>query len=135
LPGADLSFFYGWFMGISPSLEAVAFDAIAYPGIRELEQILDSVATELPRDADRRDLMSVALGAVCDPDSRGHRYDFRGRPTCPACRSGRLSFVVDTEVPWPEPADAPTHAAWEGMDHQSRVAKIRAALGLDGANT
>jgi hypothetical protein len=128
-----MSFLYGWFLGISPDLEAVAFEAIAYPGIGEVEDILDSIAIELPDAADPANLLQVALAEVCDEDSHGHRYDFHQPPACPACRSPKLSLVVESELPWPNPADTPTHVAWEAIDHQAKVAKIRAALGLGAA--
>jgi hypothetical protein len=51
LPGADLSFQYGAFLGVSRNLEAVVFEAVTYPGFAELWSIINSLADDLPDHA------------------------------------------------------------------------------------
>jgi DNA-directed RNA polymerase subunit RPC12/RpoP len=129
LPGADLSFFYGWFLGISRNLETVAFEVIAYPGLDEIEAILDLIAGELgiPRPTD---WLGQSLTAVCDPDSQGERFIFARTPGCPNCGSTRVREFFGTEEWWPEPAGPPTHQIWESLDRPAKIRAIRDALGL-----
>jgi hypothetical protein len=67
LPGADLSIFYGRFLGVSPCADAVAFDTVSFLGFDELQELIDSLDQELPQD-DRSRWTSRALTEVCDPD-------------------------------------------------------------------
>lgn len=129
LPKADLSFFYGWFLGVSRNLETVAFEVITYPGLDEIDEILDLIAADL---AIRRpdDWLAKSLSAVCDPDSQGDRYIFGETPGCPHCGSTRVAGFRGTDEWWPQPAGTPTHRIWERLDRPAKIREIRTVLGL-----
>jgi hypothetical protein len=130
LPGIDVSFFYGWFLGVSVNLEAVVLDAAGYEGFDEIQAIIDGLADELPNE-DPGLRTAKILGQVCDPDQYGDRYTFNATPGCPACASTKVEAFRETEETWPQPARYATTAAWDVMDHHSRVTRVGAALGVD----
>lgn len=129
LPGADLPFFYGWWLGVSPSLDAVIFDTVAYPGFEQVRALIESVADEQPRD-DPGLWMAKVLTEVCDPDRDGNRYVFSGTPGCPNCTSTKVETFTATGHPWPDGAREATHAEWDGLSQQEKLARVRVALGL-----
>lgn len=129
LPGIDLSFLYGSFLGISANLQVVVFDTIGYHGFDKIQAIVNSLVDELP-DKEPGLWTAKVLGEVGDPDPLGARYTFEGTPGCPNCGSRWVASVEETWQPWPEPARDVTHVVWDALDHPSKVAGIRAALGL-----
>jgi hypothetical protein len=129
LPGVDLSFFYGWFLGVSPSLDAVVFDTVSYPGFEQVRALIDSVAGELPHE-DPGLWTAKVLTEVCDPDRHGNRYVFAGTPGCPACTSTKVETFTGTEQPWLHRAREATYAEWDGLSHQAKLARLRVTLGL-----
>ena len=98
LPGADLSFFYGWFLGVSPNLEAVVFDAVTYQGFDEIKAIIGSLADEM-WDEHPGLRTSKVLSEVSDRDNRGERYIFTATPGCPVCASVKVATFSDTREP------------------------------------
>jgi hypothetical protein len=130
LPGIDLSFFHGSFLGISANLQAVVFDMFGYRGIEEIQAIVNSLVNELP-DKELGLWPAKVLGEVSDPDPFGARYIFEETPGCPNCGSMWVATSEDTRQPWPETTRNVTQATWDALDHPSKVIRIRAALGLD----
>jgi hypothetical protein len=129
LPGADLSFFYGWFLGISPGAEAVVFDAVSFDGFDELAALVDSLADKRLREGPGRGT-AVALTEVCDPDSRGNRYVFTGTPGCPTCTSAKVETFTETLDRWALGAGEATHVKWDSMAVSARLTRLRVAFGL-----
>jgi hypothetical protein len=129
LPGADLSFFYGWFLGVSPCADAVAFDTVSFLAFDELQELIGSLGQELPQKDPSR-WTARALTEVCDPDTRGDRYVFSGTPRCPTCTSMQVKSFTATQQPWEHKESAATHVQWDSMSRSARLDRLRVSLGL-----
>jgi hypothetical protein len=120
LPGADMSFLYGEFLGVSGNAEAVILDTFA-------DSIFDemlSVALALPPTdstrSDLGDLVRRTLREVCDRDSHGDPYVFVGVPGCPTCGSTAVASFRETQEAWPADAATATHQCWDQMDELAK---------------
>ena len=124
LPGADLSFFYGWFLGVSPCADAVAFDTVSFGGFDELKELIGSLGQALPQEDPSR-WTARALTEVCDPDTHGDRYVFSGTLGCATCTSMQVESFTDTQEPWEHNARAATHVQWDSMSRPARLDRLR----------
>jgi len=103
LPGADLSFSYGTFLGISPTPEAVFLEAPTDPAYAEIQALVNENArypgmTGLAAGQ----LIRSVIGSVLDPDSNSAPFTFVGTPPCPRCASAQIELLQETETPWPD---------------------------------
>jgi hypothetical protein len=48
----------------------------------------------------------------------------------PVCASTELAQFIETDEPWPTSPGEATHAVWDGMEQETRLRRIRVALGL-----
>jgi hypothetical protein len=133
-PGADHSRSYFTFLGVSRNLESIIFDAFAFGGWTEFVEMLSVLRRRWPAKARSIDGEAV-LDEVCDPDSHGDRYVFGGPPGCPACGSRVSDGVRETPVPWPRSPAGASHAVWNRLTADERLARLSVAFGLDPDRT
>jgi hypothetical protein len=135
LPGADLSFAYGTFLGVSRAGHAAVLDAMTDPVFDEVRQRVN----QDPRlrgvaEREKADLLLAVLPVVCDPDDTGNEFVFAGSPGCPRCGSRSVASFTETNEDAGVAAGHASHRHWESADQSQRQAAITSALDrlLDG---
>ncbi|WP_052441237.1 hypothetical protein [Streptacidiphilus anmyonensis] len=125
LPGADLSFSYGAFLGVSSTPEAVLLDAFADPAYAEIQALVseDERTTGLTAVATGQLARTVA-GSVFDPDSNRSPFTFAGTPPCPRCTSSEIALLRATETRWPGDISPATHKQWDALTSAEKAAAV-----------
>ena len=136
LPGADLSFAYGTFLGVSPSGETATLDSLG-------DSVVDDVSVRVGLDErvgglserERRDLVFDVMSAVCDPDAQGQPFVFNGSPGCPQCGSRTVADFVQTDRDAGVAGGPIRHHGYDALDETGRQALVTSTLDrlLDGA--
>ncbi len=127
--GADLSFPYGYFLGVSINAEAVYLSAVtdhAYAEIQALAAQDSRWVGMAPMRAG--DVIRTVVGRLFDGDSAGSPFIFTGGMPCPRCAAAETQFVRATDIPWPTEIFEATHARWDALSDQERIAEARIAL-------
>jgi hypothetical protein len=128
LPGADLSFHYGTFLGVSPTPEAAFLEAVTDPVYAEIDALVTQnapTAGMIPVDPDR--LVRAVVGSVFDPDSMGSPFNFN-TPLCPRCASPQTGLLHETQVPWPGVVIRATHHQWDTLTAAAKETAVKRVL-------
>lgn len=136
LPGCDLSFAYGNFLGVSRNGEAAVLEAVGSETFDELRLLIDvDPRVRGLTSRERISLLHEALSLVFDPDSRGDDFAFVGSPGCPNCSSRAIASFTETSEPVPVRAGRVTHHRWDSMtdDEQRRLVTSFLDRSVDGA--
>lgn len=112
LPGADLSFVYGTWLGVSVARSAVLVETLDHPVVDELLVLLGP---------DARDLLPEALRVAVDPDEGGYLYAFSGSPGCPKCGDRGVARFAGTSRSSPVVPHAPTTRAWSQLTQERKL--------------
>ena len=116
LPGADLSFSYGTFLGVSPTPEAAFLDAPSDPAYAEIRALVSGNGrTAGMTGMIEGQLIRSVVGRVFDPDSDRSLFTFVGTPPCPRCTSAQIDLLHETEIPWPGTISQATHQRWDAL--------------------
>jgi hypothetical protein len=125
LPGADLSFRYGSFLGVSPTPEAVFLDAPASPVYAEVQAVVsENGRTPGMTGMAAGRLIRSVVGSVFDPDSNRSPFTFVGTPPCPRCASAQLALLHETETPWPGTISQATHKRWDALTSTEKATAV-----------
>jgi hypothetical protein len=127
LPGVDLSFFYGTFLGVSRNAEAVVFDTFEDPIFDQIDRLVEAQlgpATSTGEKMERGDIIREIVTLVSDPDSAGSPFVFDGTPGCPACGSTKRARWGETDEPWPAAPGILTHQAWDSWSTEQRTQAV-----------
>lgn len=129
LPGADLSFLHGAFLGVSSTPEASLLEAFGDSVYAEIASLVadDRRSAGLAPGQQGRLVRSV-IGQVFDPDSRGSAFDFTGTHPCPQCASVQVD-CRETAIPWPGTVNPATHHQWDSLSPEARAAAVKGVLG------
>ncbi|WP_055591193.1 hypothetical protein [Peterkaempfera griseoplana] len=127
LPGADLSFAYGTFLGVSATPQAAVLHCFD-PTYTEIEALVDDHrrSAHLP-PVDAGPLVRSVIGRVFDPDPTGSAFDFTGTHPCPRCASVHVNSR-ETALPWPHTARPATHHRWDRLTAPAKAATVRSAV-------
>jgi hypothetical protein len=129
LPGADLSFHHGVFLGVSATPEAAFLDAINDPAYAEIHALVTQDArTEGMSPADAGGLVRDVVGSVFDPDGMRSPYDFNGTPPCPRCLSSQIELLHETQAPWLGAVIQATHRQWDTLPPAAKAAAVKHVL-------
>ena len=108
--GADLSFRYGTFLGVSPTPEAVFLEIPTDPAYAEIQALVSENARNPGTTAMAAgQLIRSVVGSVFDPDSSSAPFTFAGTPPCPRCTSTQIELPYETKTPWPGTISQATH--------------------------
>lgn len=129
LPGADLSFFYGSFLGVSSSREGALLSAFdpAYSAISALVTADPRVKNlAVPEFGE---LVRKVVGRAFDPNSRGSHFAFHQGQQCPRCASELTVLVHETSTPWTENVvQEASHSQWDALTGVEKAAAVEEAL-------
>ena len=130
LPGADLSFSYGTFLGRSVAGEVATFDSFGESVWAEVEDLIrvDS-RTRFLDLGEVGQLTQGALSFVCDPAPSGNPYVIDETPGCPTCGSTKIdSFIQHPDEPLAIDVPAMTHRVWDRLSSQDKSSAVGGAL-------
>lgn len=129
LPGMDLSFSYGTFLGVSRNAEPVILDVLADPAYREVEALVCADPRVDERGSgELGELTRKIVSQVYDRDSRSARFLFDGVPGCPACGSTQVASFRETQDSWPGDVAAARHDTWDAASSDAKSEAVRRTL-------
>jgi len=130
LPAVDLSFFYGHYLGLTPSGEGVIGDMFSDGGaLNTVSAFVKSgvAAGQLPPDSLERSLHFWILEEAIDRAPTGSPYHCVAR-ACPSCEQRALQLIdINTATHLIDPIPVARHLHWATLDPNLQSARLSGA--------
>ena len=127
LPWADLSFFYGTFLGKSRRGEVAVLDSFSDPIFDEVSMLVGNYLG--PQESyERGAVVRQVISAVSDKDSHGDPFVLDGLPGCPKCGKKRTAKPKFTGEEWMADVPPLSHEQWDSWPFQQRAQAVKALL-------